>query len=187
MSKSPFTPSRMSAELFAEFLEFQKFKAAAEAAKAAAPAPKSYKDAAEMPAAPPPPKPASVSSRPEFKSVPGFVRKVDYEKVMAAVARLRPNSRRSPHCKLWHVFSNLMVSNPELFQLTGEAHPGEDGRTYFSFCYRQRYASVNFHAYGQINGQKFIVETIDILMGKYETYPDAVCFIRDEEDAASEE
>lgn len=183
----------MSAELFAEFLEFQKFKAAAEAAKAAALAPKTYKDAAEMPAAappllmPPPPKPASVGSRPEFKSIPGFVRKVDYEKVMAALAKLKPNSRRSPHCKLWHVFSNLMVSNPELFHLTGEAHPGGDGRIYFSFSYNQRYAVVNFHAYGQINGQKFIVETIDILMGKYETYPDAVCFIRDEEDVGSEE
>jgi hypothetical protein len=86
---------------------------------------------------------------------------------------------------LWKVFANLLRSNPEYFRLTGEAHPSQDGRQYFSFQYRNGYSVVNFHVYGEIVGYRFSVHTIDILMHTMEKYLTAACFLKST-DSASE-
>ena len=185
-------------QLFKEFQAFKKMKEMAAAAPAPAPAPKSFpvftpspapapKSLAAVAASPaftPSPAPSSGSSVASgddaFASLyrPGPL-KVNYERQMQFTMQRFPfrGDGWSEHANLFMLFGELYKEFPERFHLTGELHADDDGRTYFSYRYEKPETKswATFHAYGNLVGNKFIVDSVDIGLGA-QIYKDAAKF-----------
>lgn len=86
----------------------------------------------------------------------------------------------SKHPVLFKMLKIEYEEHPERFVLSSEGHHGPDGRYYFSIKYDKNvgksWAYANLHVFGRTDGFKFLCDSIDILMGDYEIYENAVVF-----------
>jgi hypothetical protein len=173
-------------QLFKEFQAFKKMKEMADKTAAApAPAPKTFAAvAAAAPVFTPSPAPSSggsvASDDDSFASLYRRVPlKVNYESQMQYTIQKFPfrGDGWSEHANLFMLFGELYKEFPERFRLTGELHADEDGRTYFSYRYDKpgSKSSATFHAYGNLTGNKFMVDSVDIGLGA-QIYKDAAKF-----------
>ena len=164
---------------YQEFMKFLEFKrlSAAEPPPAAAPAP--------PPAAAPPP---DFAPSPFPAAVPAFGGrgggapfKIDWNRHIGNVLQRKPwrSEGWSVNPNLFELFNEFYKDFPERFRVIGELHSGDDGRNYFSFAYEKPgvpYGRVTFHVYGQLSGNKFTYESVDIKIGKTEEYLNAARF-----------
>ena len=156
---------------FMKFLEFKRLSAAAEQPPAAACVPPP--DFAPSP----PPAPAQA-----FRGGGGGTPfKIDWNRHIGNVLQRKPwrSEGWSVNPNLFELFSEFYKDFPERFRVIGELHSGDDGRNYFSFAYEKPavpYGRVTFHVYGQLSGNKFTYESVDIKIGKTEEYLNAARF-----------
>lgn len=143
------------------------------------------------PAPPPPPAPAprpsvarggggggdSVSSDEFFLRPTPY--KMDYDWLLRWTIQMKPfrGDDWSQHPNLFLLYQHLYEAYPERFNITSEIKADDDGRTYFSYRYEKPgdkgYST--FHAYGHFVGRKFLIDSVDIRIGK-EQYHDAAKF-----------
>lgn len=156
---------------YQEFLKFKEFK----------------RMASEPPPSPPPPLEKAAAPMPAFgggwvgRGGGGAPFKIDWNRHMSNVLQIKPwrSEGWSAHPNLFELFSEFYKDFPERFRVIGELHSGDDGRNYFSFSYEKPgvpYGRVTFHVYGQLSGNKFTYESVDIKIGKTEEYLNAARF-----------
>jgi len=174
----------MNTSEFQLFQEFQAFKKMKEMADKAAPAPAPAPAPKPFPVFTPSSAPSSGSSVASGDDVfaslyRGGAFKVNYERQMQFTIQKSPfrGDGWSEHANLFMLFGELYKEFPERFHLTGELHADEDGRNYFSYRYQKPGTKswATFHAYGNLIGNKFIVDSVDIGLGA-QIYRDAAKF-----------
>lgn len=156
---------------FMKFLEFKRLSAAAAEQPPAAPP-----DFAPSP--PPAAPPLFAGGRGGGGGAPF---KIDWNRHIGNVLQRKPwrSEGWSVNPNLFELFSEFYKDFPERFRVIGELHSGDDGRNYFSFAYEKPgvpYGRVTFHVYGQLSGNKFTYESVDIKIGKTEEYLNAARF-----------
>lgn len=195
----------MDLNTFKKFQEFQKFQemmAAQEKPPAPPPTafpefvPKAVRSFAEILATTPrvPPPPPAPAPRPSVARGGGggggsvasdefFLRpspnKLDYDWLLNWTIQMKPyrGDDWSQHPNLFLLYQHLYEAYPERFNITSEIKADDDGRTYFSYRYEKPgdkgYST--FHAYGHFVGRRFLIDSVDIRIGK-EQYHDAAKF-----------
>ena len=90
--------------------------------------------------------------------------KIDYSKAMHHLLAKMGVGKESQHFGLWWHFKNLYDEFPERFSLMGEPHGV--GELYISFRYTPPSGKyITFHAYGRIDGVRFVFTRADIKIG----------------------
>lgn len=149
---------------------------------------------ATTPASPPPPPPPAPAPRPSVARGGGgggdsvssdefFIRpnpnKVDYDWLLRWTIQMKPyrGDDWSQHPNLFLLYQHLYEAYPDRFSVVSEIHGDDEGRTYFSYCYQKPGDKCwsSFHAYGHFVGRKFLIDSVDIRIGK-EEYHDAAKF-----------
>jgi len=138
---------------------------------------------------PPPPPPPAPTPRPlvarggggggSTYSDDSGVNKMDYVWLLDWTIKMKPywGEGWSEHPNLFLLFQHFYETFPERFAIISEIHADNYGRTYFSYRY-QRVGDkgyTTFHAYGHFVGRKFLIDSVDIHIGKQE-YHDAAKF-----------
>ena len=110
-------------------------------------------------------------------------RKLDYNKATEILfTKMFKGIPAASKCHmLWKTMRLLYTRQRAKFRVVSEYHKSETGgRGYYSVSYadedEDNFITINFHIYGEIVGSRFVFHSVDVLMGDYEQYRDAIVF-----------